>query len=82
MSDLVVLAFFGVLYVVPTLVATIRQSRNTGSIAVVNLLLGWTILGWVGALAWAVAEGAKPAVPPSPEGQRWLAEDPRRGQWL
>lgn len=27
--------------------------RNSGSIFILNLLLGWTFIGWVAALIWA-----------------------------
>lgn len=41
------------LYFAPTLVAIRRLHVSRSGIAVVNLFLGWTFLGWVGALAWA-----------------------------
>ena len=31
-----------------------RDHLSQGGIIVLNLLLGWTVLGWVGALIWAV----------------------------
>ncbi len=41
------------LYLLPALVAGGRGHRNQNSIAVINLFLGWTLIGWVVALAWA-----------------------------
>ena len=41
------------LYAVPSLVAWHRQHHNRTAILLVNLLLGWTVLGWIGALIWA-----------------------------
>lgn len=41
------------LYMLPTIVAIVRHSTRIGSIAVVNVFLGWTFFGWVGALAMA-----------------------------
>ena len=41
------------LYFSPTAVAYGRRHPNVGAIAVLNLLLGWTVLGWVGSLVWA-----------------------------
>jgi hypothetical protein len=41
------------LYVLPALVASSRHHRQTMAITVLNLLLGWTLLGWVGALVWS-----------------------------
>ncbi|MFA5711855.1 superinfection immunity protein [Mycolicibacterium sp.] len=42
------------LYLLPTIVALSRRDRNIGPIVVVNLLLGWTLIGWAVALAMAV----------------------------
>jgi hypothetical protein len=33
--------------------AATRGHQNTGMIFLTNLLLGWTVLGWIGALVWA-----------------------------
>lgn len=32
------------------------RSPRAGAIFALNLLLGWTIIGWIGALVWALAE--------------------------
>lgn len=49
------IAILGTIYLVPTFVAFMRGHRNAMPIFVINLLLGWTLLGWVAALAWSVA---------------------------
>jgi T4 superinfection immunity protein len=41
-------------YFVPTIIADFRSHRNTPAIFALNLLLGWTFLGWVGALVWSL----------------------------
>jgi hypothetical protein len=41
------------LYVLPALVAASRHHRQTMAITVLNVLLGWTLLGWAGALVWS-----------------------------
>jgi hypothetical protein len=51
------------LYFLPTIVANSRK-RQVGSIFVLNLFLGWTLLGWVVALVWAMSE-KPPAAPAS-----------------
>ena len=38
------------IYLLPTLVAGLQQHNQLYVIAGVNLLLGWTILGWIGAV--------------------------------
>jgi hypothetical protein len=40
-------------YWVPTIVSATRKVPNMGSVVVVNLFLGWTIVGWIVALAMA-----------------------------
>lgn len=47
------LLILAVLYFVPTIVALIRNVTNRGSVIVINLFLGWTVIGWVAALAMA-----------------------------
>lgn len=58
MDGIIFLVLIG-LYFVPTIVAGIRKKRNTAAIAVLNLFLGWTMVGWVIALVWAVAYEAR-----------------------
>ncbi|WP_371129593.1 superinfection immunity protein [Streptomyces sp. TLI_105] len=45
------------LYFVPTVVAIVRSVPNRGSVIVVNVFLGWTVLGWIIALAMAARSG-------------------------
>ena len=40
-------------YLVPSVIAGARHHHQTGAILVLNLLLGWTLLGWIAALVWA-----------------------------
>lgn len=51
----ILISFF---YLTPTGIAIIRKRTNTMAIFVLNLFLGWTIIGWVVALVWAVAQDA------------------------
>jgi len=55
----------GLLYFVPTVVAAMRDCKAAGGIAVVNIFLGWTFVGWVVALAWAVS-GEQVSKSPAP----------------
>ena len=41
------------LYFLPTTVALNAMNRQTLAIFVLNLFLGWTLIGWVVALVWA-----------------------------
>jgi hypothetical protein len=42
-----------VIYMLPSIVAAHRQVPNVGSVVVIDLLLGWTLIGWVVAMAMA-----------------------------
>ena len=49
--------FFGfgfVMYFLPSIVALARNKRDITAIMLLNLFLGWTLIGWVVALVWAV----------------------------
>jgi hypothetical protein len=50
---IVLVVIFGI-YLLPTWVAFNRQHHNRFAIFALNFLLGWTFLGWVGALVWAL----------------------------
>ena len=52
MTELIPL-FFVVFYILPFCVAVVRAHHNAGAILVVNLLFGWTGIGWFVTLAWA-----------------------------
>jgi Superinfection immunity protein len=43
------------LYFLPTLIARSRDVASTGGIFLANLLFGWTMLGWIACLVWAMA---------------------------
>ncbi len=53
-----VLIIIVVLYFVPAFIA--RNKRNSSAIFWLNFLLGWTFLGWVGALIWAMTLDPEP----------------------
>lgn len=64
-----------VLYLSPLVVGWVRRVPDIGAIAVINVLLGWTFIGWVAALAMAfrsVPSAGWPQIPPLPAGgARW-----------
>ena len=55
-SALFFLAAAVAIYFVPLFVAVRRGSKRANAIAALNVLLGWTLLGWVIALVWALAD--------------------------
>jgi Superinfection immunity protein len=50
---IVFLLVVALLYFIPTILAKGRNHHNAGAVFVINLLLGWTLVGWAVALAWA-----------------------------
>jgi hypothetical protein len=64
-NGLAVLAGILAVYFAPTLVAFARDVPNKGSVIVINTLLGWTLVGWVVALAMAARSVPRPE-PPAP----------------
>jgi len=53
---LVLLALGVVVYFIPTFVANSRNHPNATAICVLNLLLGWSVIGWVAAMVWAFTQ--------------------------
>ena len=50
----VLVPLFLIAYFIPFFVATGRRHRFTTAIGLINLLFGWTVIGWVAAIIWAV----------------------------
>lgn len=46
-------------YFIPAIVAVSRGCRHSAGIFILDLFLGWTLIGWVGALVWAVSDAAE-----------------------
>ena len=47
-----------VLYFVPAAIAADKEKHNAGAIYALNLFLGWTLIGWVVSLVWALTKDA------------------------
>ena len=54
MEIILLIIVVGVVYHVPSVVALVRDHPSKGAIIALNILLGWTLLGWVGALVWSL----------------------------
>lgn len=50
-----------ILYFLPTIVASGRHHANTAAIFALNLLTGWTGLGWVAAMVWSLTSNRRAA---------------------
>lgn len=45
--------FLAALYFLPSIVVFAKKQRSPGPVVVVNVFFGWTIIGWIVALAMA-----------------------------
>jgi len=52
------LLFLSLMYFLPTIIG--REKSDAGFIFLVNLLLGWTVVGWIVAFIWACAADTRP----------------------
>jgi T4 superinfection immunity protein len=53
--------FFGftfVMYFLPSIIALARSKRDILAIFLLNVFLGWSIIGWIVALVWAAKTDA------------------------
>jgi hypothetical protein len=53
--------FFGlpfVMYFLPSIIALARSKRDLLAIFLLNLFLGWSVIGWIVALVWAAKNDA------------------------
>jgi uncharacterized membrane protein YhaH (DUF805 family) len=49
-------------YFLPAIVAAGRRHHNAGAIFFLDLLLGWTVVGWIAAFIWALTNPARVVV--------------------
>ena len=54
-----VIALGALLYFLPGFIAMKRHAEHSAAILAIDLLLSWTILGWLAALLWAVTDKEK-----------------------
>ena len=66
---LLFLVIFLALYFLPTIIASQRHRVSVGAIAAVNIFFGWTVLGWVICLAWALSGNSNTAETSTPAGR-------------
>ena len=62
------------IYALPTLLAWSMGSPQRIAITLLDVLLGWTILGWMAALVWAIMSGNGGSFDEDPP--------PRREPWM
>lgn len=55
----ILLAILFIPYWLPTIIAYTRNHPSKGAIAVINCFFGWTFVGWVISLAWALSNNGR-----------------------
>jgi Superinfection immunity protein len=59
LSFLVTLLVSLFIYFLPSLIAFARRHVQAAPIFILNLFFGWTVIAWVGCLAWAVSANTR-----------------------
>ncbi len=54
LTILAIIAVVFLVYFLPSLIAFARRKREANQIFLINLFLGWTVLGWITAMQWAL----------------------------
>jgi hypothetical protein len=62
--SLVLFVLGALVYLLPTGLALYRDCQSAAWITLVNVFLGWTILGWFAAMGWAAAGKVRVAAHP------------------
>ena len=52
----IIVAILSAGYMLPWAIAAVRGNRNAWSVFWINLLLGWTVIGWIIALVMSIRE--------------------------
>jgi hypothetical protein len=80
-----ILVMFAI-YFLPAIVAHIRKHPQETAIGLLNIFLGWTLLGWVVALVWSATAqpiaapvrqlepGENPYKDGTPQAQQWVTD--------
>lgn len=58
MEQIILFAFVAIVYFIPSIAAS--GKKGSDGIIALNVLLGWTGIGWIGALIWALVAENRP----------------------
>lgn len=62
LQTLIVAMILWVAYILPAIIAIARNHPDRIAILALNILLGWTVLGWVICLVWGLRRTAAPPI--------------------
>jgi hypothetical protein len=51
------------IYIAPLIIAAVRDHHRLPWIGLVNFAAGWTVVGWIAALAWSATAIRQPEIP-------------------
>ena len=54
-TSVILLALIVALYMLPSLIAFARDHPQRRALTLLNILFGWTLIGWIMLFVWAVA---------------------------
>lgn len=54
-----ILLLFIIMYFLPSILAGTRQHNESGTIFMLNLLLGWTVIAWIITFFWSLGGNTK-----------------------
>ncbi len=75
---IVLMPAFLIVYLIPFFVAIGRRHRFSIAIGLINLFLGWTLLGWLAAMFWAVNKDIRePGEDMAPSAPTYFLNEPR-----
>src|SRR5579885_124847 len=55
-AALILVILFIACYLIPTIIAFLRHHKDAPAIAAINILLGWSVVGWFVSFIWALAD--------------------------
>jgi hypothetical protein len=53
---IITVALSVIIYFIPTIIALKNNHYNKVGVILLNIFLGWTLLGWIGALIWSFSK--------------------------
>lgn len=56
MTESVAYLLFAVFYLLPSIIGWVLHHRQLPYVIIINVLLGWTVVGWVAAFIWAAID--------------------------
>jgi hypothetical protein len=52
----ILFVFFLLAYFIPTVIAVLRKHKDAPAIAAINILLGWSVVGWFVSFIWSLSD--------------------------